>query len=272
MPVPVDLDAEVLRNTRLSDDYNVLVLAAPAIAAATAPGQFVMMRTATGTDPLLRRPYSVFEVLRDGHGAPFALSLLVKRVGPGSTRLFDAAVGDRFGCLGPLGRPFTPVDAPAEAWMVAGGVGLAPFATLADTLRARGVPTTLYYGGRTHRDLFYVDWFADRGVRLVLATEDGSRGVHGRVTAPLARDLDARPASATLMLYACGPEPMLKAVAGLAAASRRPCEVSTERIMGCGLGGCYSCVVRVRDGSGDGHYVRSCLHGPVFNSHEIVWE
>jgi dihydroorotate dehydrogenase electron transfer subunit len=272
MPVPVDIDAEVLRNTRLSDDYNVLVLAAPAVAAAALPGQFVMMRTATGTDPLLRRPYSLFEVLRDGHGQAFALSLLVKRVGPGSTRLFDAAVGDRFGCLGPLGRPFTLADAPTEAWMVAGGVGLAPFATLTEALRARGLAVTLYYGGRTHRDLFYLDWFADRGVRLVLATEDGSRGVHGRVSVPLARDLEAAPADAALMLYACGPEPMLKAVADLAGRSGRPCEVSTERIMGCGLGGCYSCVVRVHDGSSEGHFVRSCIHGPVFNSREIVWE
>ncbi len=79
-------------------------------------------------------------------------------------------------CLGPLGRPFTLVDPPAEAWMVAGGVGLAPFATLADALASRGVKTTLFYGARSGRELFYLDWFESRGVTLVLATEDGTRG------------------------------------------------------------------------------------------------
>lgn len=272
MVVPVDIDAEVASNTRLSPDYNVLVLSVPPIAASARPGQFVMVRTATGTDPLLRRPFSVFEILRSPAGDPVAISLLIKRVGPGSSRLYDARAGDRFACLGPLGIPFELPAPPAEAWMVAGGVGLAPFAALAEAAQAAGVPSVLYYGGRTNRDLFYLDWFANRGVRLELATEDGSLGAHGRVTRPLARDLAARPTDAPVTLYACGPEPMLKAVAALAAEHGRPSQVSTERIMGCGLGGCYSCVVRVRDGSPGGHFVRSCVNGPVFSGDAIIWE
>jgi dihydroorotate dehydrogenase electron transfer subunit len=272
MPVPVDTEAEVLNNTRLSPDYCVLALAAPAVAAAARPGQFVMVRTAAGTDPLLRRPLSIFEVLRRPDGEPYAVSLLIKRLGPGTARLYGAAAGDRFGCLGPLGRPFTVATPPCEAWMVAGGVGLAPFATLADALREAGTTAVLYYGGRTADDVFYVDWFARRGVRVVLTTEDGSRGEHGRVTAPVARDLGARPAGEPVMLYACGPEAMLHAVASLATEHGRPSEVSTERIMGCGLGGCYSCVVRVRGASGSTYYVRSCVDGPVFNGEHIVWE
>jgi dihydroorotate dehydrogenase electron transfer subunit len=272
MAVPVDIDAEVLSNTRLSPDYNVLVLAVPQIAASALPGQFVMVRTSTGTDPLLRRPFSVFEILPGRDGAPHAVSLLIKRVGPGTSLLYDAPAGARFACLGPLGKPFELPPPAAEAWMVAGGVGLAPFASLTDTLAAAGVPAALYYGGRTDRDLFYLDWFAARGVRLELATEDGSRGTHGRVTVPLARDLEARPADRPVTLYACGPEPMLKAVAALAAAHGRPSQVSTEQIMGCGLGGCYSCVVRVRDGSEHGHFVRSCVNGPVFSGDAIIWE
>ena len=272
MAVPIDIDAEVLSNTRLSPDYNVLVLAAPQIAATSQPGQFVMIRTTTGTDPLLRRPFSVFEILRHADGTPHALSLLVKRVGPGSTRLYDASAGERVGCLGPLGTGFTIAPPPAEAWMVAGGVGLAPFATLTESLRAEGTPAALYYGGRTDRDLFYLEWFSCRGVRLELATEDGSRGECGRVTVPLERDLASASPTRSITLYACGPEPMLKAVARLAAAHARPVQVSTEQIMGCGLGGCYSCVVRVRDGSEHGHFVRSCLSGPVFSGDAIIWE
>ena len=131
---PLDVPALVLRNAHLSPDYNVLHLEAPAIAAASQPGQFVMIRTAAGTDPLLRRPFSVFEVLRDAAGSPSGISVLCKRIGPGTARLYDAAAGDRLSVLGPLGKPFSLVLPPAEAWMVAGGVGLAPFATLTEAL------------------------------------------------------------------------------------------------------------------------------------------
>jgi dihydroorotate dehydrogenase electron transfer subunit len=269
---PVDAQARVLQNTRLSADYNVLVLAAPAIAGATRPGQFVMIRTAAGTDPLLRRPFSVFEVLREAGAAPSAISVLCKRIGPGTSRLYSAAVGDCLSVLGPLGTPFTAVAPPAEAWMVAGGVGLAPFATLTEALRDLGTRARLFYGGRSVTDLFYLDWFGARGVELDLATEDGSRGVHGRVTVPLAEALRAQPPDRPVTLYACGPEAMLKAVAGLASEHGRPAQISTERMMGCGLGGCYSCVVRVRDESGTPRFVRSCLNGPVFSGDRLVWE
>jgi len=273
MSAPVDVHAEVLANTRLSPDYNVLVLAAPAIASAAQAGQFVMIRTTSGTDPLLRRPFSIFEVLRHQGAAPPAISILCKRVGVGTSHLFDAAAGDYLDCLGPLGKPFTPVAPPAEAWMIAGGVGLAPFATLTDELRAAGTSIRLFYGGRSHTDLFYLDWFESRGVSLDLATEDGSRGSRGRVTEPLDLALSAHPASAGLMLYACGPEAMLKAVTSLAQRHRRPSQVSTERIMGCGMGGCYSCVIKVRDAAaGRVHFVRSCLNGPVFDGDHVVWE
>jgi dihydroorotate dehydrogenase electron transfer subunit len=269
---PLDVQALVLRNERLSADYNVLFLEAPAIAAASLPGQFVMIRTAAGTDPLLRRPFSVFEILRDEAGSASGISALCKRVGPGTTRLYEAAAGDRLAVLGPLGRPFAPVSPPAEAWMVAGGVGLAPFATLTEALGAAGVRMRLFYGGRTRADLFYLDWFESRGVTLDLATEDGSLGAKGLVTAPLEEALRARAAGTAVTLYACGPEPMLKAVAGLARARGCPSQLSTERIMGCGLGGCYSCVVRVRDAEGVPRYVRSCLNGPVFNGDDLLWE
>jgi dihydroorotate dehydrogenase electron transfer subunit len=269
---PLDVPALVLRNTHLSADYNVLHLEAPAIAAASLPGQFVMIRTAAGTDPLLRRPFSVFEILRDAAGVPTGISVLCKRIGPGTARLYDAAGGDRLAVLGPLGKPFSLVSPPAEAWMVAGGVGLAPFATLAEAMASTGAKARLFYGGRTREDLFYLDWFESRGVALDLATEDGSLGAHGRVTAPLDEALRTRAGGLPVTLYACGPEPMLKAVAGLARAHGCPSQLSTERIMGCGLGGCYSCVVRVRDAEGAPHFVRSCLNGPVFNGDDLVWE
>lgn len=266
-----DMEAQVIRNTRLSPDYNVIALAAPDIGALTQPGQFVMVRPRRGgTDPLLRRPFSVFEVLRSRNGVD-GITLLNKKIGVTTAMLHEAVNGDVISCLGPLGRPFDPVDPPTEAWLVAGGVGLAPFATMVEALRARGTRTTLLYGARTDQELFWLEWFSDRGVRLILATEDGSRGERGRVTVPLEHELQ-RAGAATVTLYACGPEPMLAAVSTLAARYGRPVQVSVERVMGCGMGGCYSCVIPIRGAGDSHHYVRSCIAGPVFSGTEVVWD
>ena len=279
--MPVDVEARVISNTRLSPDYNVIALAAPEIAAATSPGQFVMVKAGRGSTPLLRRPFSVFEILRTD-GRVVGLTLLSKRIGTTTQMLFDAVEGDVVSCLGPLGRAFSTGHPAAEAWMVAGGVGLAPFATLSEVFLAQNARTTLFYGARSARDLFYLGWFRDRSVRLLLATEDGTVGDCGRITMPLERELRSAVVgnlqvsganSATdIMIYACGPEPMLEAVAHLASRYNRPLEISVERVMGCGLGGCYSCVIPVRNGPKGHHYVRSCLAGPVFDGAEIVWD
>jgi dihydroorotate dehydrogenase electron transfer subunit len=270
--MPIDVAANVIANRPLSSDYNVLALAAPAIAAIAAPGQFVMLKPGAGADPLLRRPFSVFEILRDARGAATGLTILSKRIGVSTTLLYDAREGQRVDCLGPLGRPFTIVDPPSEAWMVAGGVGLAPFATLAQALHERGVTSTLFYGARRAAELFYLDFFRELGVELVLTTEDGSLGERGRVVAPLDRRLEAQAPSAAVMIYACGPEGMLAAAARTATKYGRRCEVSVERVMGCGLGGCYSCVVPMRAEDGSFHHVRSCLAGPVLAADRIRWE
>jgi dihydroorotate dehydrogenase electron transfer subunit len=155
--------------------------------------------------------------------------------------------------------------------MVAGGVGLAPFATMATALLARGVRVSLFYGARSASDLFYLDWFESRGVMIEVSTEDGSKGVRGRITVPLERALTSR-GDENVRIFACGPEPMLEAVARVAEKHKRPCEVSVERVMGCGMGGCYSCVVPVRDAGGGQHFVRSCIGGPVFDAAELVWD
>src|SRR5687768_13606148 len=213
----VDVDAAVIENRRLSEHYSVLVLDAPAVAAAARPGQFVMLKPSRGTDPLLRRPFSVFEVLRNASGEAAAISILNKRTGVGTELLYEVQPGTNIGCLGPLGQPFEPLPPPGEAWMVAGGVGLAPFVTLATRLQELGTPATLFYGARTAAELYYVELFEQRGVRSVLATEDGSRGAHGRVTAPLADALAAAAGATEIRLYVCGPTPMMRAVARLAA-------------------------------------------------------
>jgi dihydroorotate dehydrogenase electron transfer subunit len=174
-------------------------------------------------------------------------------------------------CLGPLGRPFDVVSPPWQAWMVAGGVGLAPFATLSDQLLRLGVTPRLFYGARRADDLHCADIFERRGVAVAVATEDGSRGDRGFVTVPLARAFE-RLGSELVRVYACGPTPMMRAVAELSARFGCRCDVSLEQVMGCGLGGCYSCVVRVRGGDGRGHFVRSCVNGPIFDAATLDWD
>lgn len=267
-----DVDARIVENRRLSSDYNVLVFHAPSLAAAAAPGQFVMIRTAgAGDTPLLRRPFSIFQITRDRAGAADGLSIINKRIGTGTSQLYDARVDAVLPVLGPLGRPFAP-PASGQAWMVAGGVGLGPFVTLAESLQRAGTAAKLFYGARTAADLHCADLFPQLGAELHLATEDGSRGDRGFITAPLARELEALGGGEdAVTIYACGPTPMMRAVAALAARFGRTCIVSLEQVMGCGMGGCYSCVVRVRQ-SDRPRFVRSCIDGPVFDASAVVWE
>ena len=280
--MPVDIDAAVIANRRLSADYNVLALAAPEIAAAARPGQFVMIKTSGGQDPLLRRPFSIFEILRDGDGgAPIGVSIFNKRIGAGTTLLSRVEPGARLPLLGPLGRPFEPVDPPAEAWMVAGGVGLAPFVTLGAALAARGTRTTLFYGARRAEELYCVELFEALGVSIVLSTEDGSAGTRGRITVPLGAALESRPLGNPVKLYVCGPTPMMRACAQLAHRHGRACDVSLEQVMGCGLGGCYSSGVLAHPSTplgagpsdaGVPHHTRTCIDGPVFDAQRVVWD
>lgn len=269
--MPVDVLAEVVSNTHLAADYNVFTLAAPALAAHAAPGQFVMIRTAAGLDPLLRRPFSIFEHVRDAAGGLLGISILNKRAGVGTSRLYDVRAGERLAVLGPLGQPFKPVPPPRQAWMVAGGVGLAPFASLAEALAQRGTAMTLFYGGRSAGDLYYESFFERLGTRLVLTTEDGSRGERGRVTGPLARELAEHRPTSPVTIYACGPTPMMRAVGDLGAQAGCPVHVSLEPVMGCGMGGCYSCVVPIQHATGS-HFVRSCIEGPVFDASVLDWQ
>lgn len=268
----VDLSAEVLDNRPLSAEYNVLTLSAPRIAESSQPGQFVMVKTGTGLDPLLRRPFSIFEVLRDDDGRPLALSILNKRVGIGTGQVYDVARGAVLQVLGPLGLPFPAPPPSAPLWMVAGGVGVAPFWTLADTMVGSSAPVSLFYGARRAADLHYAEWFATRGVQVHVSTEDGSRGDRGFVTTPLARAFEAHPAGRPLAIYCCGPTPMMRAVADLAARHGHETWVSLEQVMGCGMGGCYSCVVPTRRPDGSSHFVRSCLDGPVFAASALLWD
>ena len=153
---------------------------------------------------------------------------------------------------------------------MAGGYGVAPLRFLLDELRGTGGRGTLFYGGRTGADLVLLDRVGGPGVTVVPATEDGSLGERGRVTVPLEAHLDA--ARGSVRLYACGPDPMMHAVARIASARSLEAEVSLDAWMGCGVGTCLGCVVRVQaPAEGRWKYRCACTDGPVFDSARVLW-
>lgn len=267
--MPVDLAARILAHDSIAPNHFLMTLEAPRIARAARPGQFVMLQVHEGRDPLLRRPMSVCRI---PGAARRRVEILYKVVGEGTRRLSRQRVGQHLATLGPLGNGFRLPAKPggrtaAQALLVAGGVGIAIFPFLVDVLRRRGVRPVLLYGARSARDLVALEMFRSRGVVVRLATEDGSRGTKGYVTAlldPLLRGALPRPE-----IYACGPTPMLRAVGALAQETGAPCQLALESQMPCGIGVCLGCVVACPGDAAGPLYRRVCTEGPVFSADEV---
>jgi dihydroorotate dehydrogenase electron transfer subunit len=237
-------------------------LHAPEIAASARAGQFVHLRAAEACDPLLRRPFSLMQV----EPATGLIDLLVQVVGRGSQLVAEGVVGQSFDLLGPLGTPWPLPPPGAPVILVAGGVGVAPLIFLADQLASDPTPHAItgLFGARTEDLLCCWMELAARCGEFQAVTEDGSVGRQGLVTDPLAERL-VRGA----VVYACGPMPMLAAVAGLCAEVGAACYVSLERWMGCGVGACLGCVVPALSPV---RYVRVCKDGPVFSAADLDWQ
>jgi dihydroorotate dehydrogenase electron transfer subunit len=256
--------AEVLRQERMSDACWKVTLRLPGADPVQA-GQFCHIQVEDAPDPLLRRPFSYWDVRGN------EVDLLYAVVGRGTERLARKQPGDRVGFLGPLGTGFTP-KAGAPDWIfVAGGVGIVPFYFMAKQARAAGLKNrlTLLFGGRSQSMLYGIDEFPALGVEVRAATEDGSRGTKGLVTALL----EERIASGRngIQLYTCGPERMMEAVVRIARREGLPCEVSMEKHMGCALGACGACITKVKDGDGWRHS-RICIEGPTYDEACLVLE
>jgi dihydroorotate dehydrogenase electron transfer subunit len=273
----LDKKAKVKEIRALGAANHLLILAAPEQARLVRPGQFVMLKCVEEIDanPLLRRPFSVFDIhSQTRSGKPAGLELLVKDVGAGSHLLSRLKAGQHIWMLGPQGRPFElPSGLTSKldvACLVAGGVGIAALYLLARNLLEASVSPVLFYGGRTGADLVLRERFEALGIRSFYTTEDGSLGEKGMVTRPLEEFLSRRSGMDT-RVYSCGPWGMMKAVHELSAGRRIPCEVSLEARMGCSLGACMGCVVRAVDGSGEEQYLRVCMEGPIMDSRVVDW-
>ena len=264
--MPRDVAATVIRNIDLGHGNLLLDLDAAPLAEATVPGQFFMIGV-PGADVLLRRPFSVCGLPGTfPESGPRSVQILYKIVGRGTALLGALKPGTVLQVLGPLGKGFEPREDGALPVHVAGGIGIAPFPALAAASRR---PPALFYGARHRGDLPLLPWFRERCARVVVTTEDGSEGVRGLVTGPLREFLAAGPGP--VRVSACGPTPMLKAVAELAAEFEVPCDLSLEAPMACGFGVCLGCVVPVRAEDGGVRYERCCVEGPVMPASRLAW-
>jgi len=230
------------------------------IAREAVPGQFVQVRTGAGTDPFLRRPFSV----AGADPAGGSIILYVEVVGPGTGLLCSKRRGEHVSVVGPLGSGFdVNLGGNGPCVLVGGGTGIAPLFFLGDTLAGTARREVTFMAGARNADfLNALESMCGGGITVMTATDDGSAGRHGFVSDLLEENIDAVRPSA---VYACGPVEMMRAVSRIAAARGVPCQVSLEERMACGLGVCLGCAVRLKNG----RMVRSCVDGPVFDACEV---
>lgn len=271
--------ATIVSQRQLAEGTFAVRIAAPGIAAKIKPGQFFMIRPTNATDPLLGRPFALYDTILNDAGTPVAFEFAYHVVGKLTSAMTEWTAGQQVLLWGPLGNGF-PVYQGKHLLCVGGGIGYTPFLAVArETLNHRQYGTnrsctaaektakrmTLCYGAQSkavRADL--IDFANLEPLDIQLSTDDGSEGHHGYVT-DLVQNLFALPEQDRPDgVYCCGPEPMMHAVARLCANANIPCWLSLETPMACGFGACFSCVTKVKTEDGDWDYRRTCVEGPVF--------
>lgn len=246
----------VVSNEKLCPQYWQLTFNAPDLAKHVKPGQFVHIRTnETGLEPFFRRPFSVYRAQK-------FVSIFYDVKGPGTKILSLKKKGDTLDILGPLGTGFVmPPEGTKKVVMVAGGIGVAPMLILSDALKVFKYDLTLIYGGRTRAHVYPFTDFKELGVRIHIATDDGSLGYKGRVNG-LFDKIDVTPA--TTFIYTCGPNAMMKTVQDFAKQYNVQGQAACEEIMACALGACLGCSIETTHG-----YKTVCYDGPAFHLNEV---
>lgn len=252
----------------------------PELAQQITPGQFFMIRPNDGSDPLLGRPFALYDTYADADGKPVGVEFGFVVVGKLTSLMSQWRQGEQVQVWGPLGNGFSLPTA-KHLICVAGGIGQTPF--LAVTREALGLQqygsplrelshspesVALCYGVRSEAYLAGLDDFDIPGLEVQVATDDGTFGHHGFVTELLQNRLNEQ--KAETHVYCCGPEPMMKAVAEICEAESVPCWLSLETPMACGFGACFSCVATVKEPDGTTDYRRTCVEGPVFEAERLV--
>ena len=282
VPYARQMMVPVVEQVRMARDTYRLRLAAPEFARDVLPGQFFMIRSPGVTNPLLGRPFALYDTWHDSRGNPAGIDVAYLVVGKMTGLMATWTAGERVEVWGPLGNGF-PICRAARLLLIAGGIGNTPFpAVTREALGkrrygGRSVPATLpperitfCYGVRSAEYFSGLEDFAPLGIDVRLATDDGSRGHKGFVTDLAAEILSASPSGGPIHIYCCGPEPMMHAVAKLAVKHQVPCWLSLETPMACGFGACFSCVTRVIQPDGTWDYRRTCVEGPIFPAEQLA--
>jgi dihydroorotate dehydrogenase electron transfer subunit len=251
----IQTEAAVIANKEIMPGVCLIRLDCPDITSRARPGQFVMVRCGEGVEYQLRRPLSIHQV--DGN----KLSLLFNVVGRGTQWLSECPAGEKIDLLGPLGNGYEIHPDSRNLLLVAGGIGIAPLVFMAEEAVKKGKEVTMLLGAPTAGQL-YPSKLLPAGVRLVTATEDGSGGEKGMIT-----DLLPDFTGGADQLFACGPLPMYRTMARMPELKDKPVQISLEVRMGCGVGVCYGCTVKTRNG-----LRQVCKHGPIFNLEEVLWD
>jgi dihydroorotate dehydrogenase electron transfer subunit len=256
--------AEIAFNDQINENTWLLGLRSSEIAKAAKPGQFVMIRVRRALEPLLRRPFSICGVKKD-------LCLFLYRiVGQGTAVMARLREGHEVSVLGPLGKGFTLPKKDQLPILVAGGIGIAPLAFLAQSLKTKAFPFLMGFGSAS--EIIDLEHLSGGRMEISVATDDGTRGHAGPVTDLLEKFLKSQKTkSKKLSVYTCGPKPMLKKIAETARHRKIPCQLSLEANMACGIGACQGCALRAAS-SEKSPYVLVCRDGPVFPVHAIDWE
>ena len=260
----IDLPTKVISNELVAENHYLLRCSCPEIATNVRPGQFIHVLIPQGSGLLLRRPFTVYTVEGD------QITMLYQLIGQGTNVLSRLQRGDSIHVLGPLGNTFEISPVPNPAIIVGGGAGIASLMLLAAALRREGVWTLGLVGSMNRARLLSVEDLNAIGVETHIATDDGSIGHHGFVTELLTHILETY-ALQNPIIYACGPDGMLRAITKIALDYRVPTQLAIENRMGCALGVCLGCVCKVKMPDGGFEYQRVCTEGPVFNAEHIIW-
>ena len=279
----VQVDAPMEQHELIGEGTYRLRVAAPAIAAAAVPGQFVMIRMSGLNAPLIGRALAIYDIVNDESGQPTWVDLVYIRKGALTSVLSDSALGTKVTLWGPLGNGFANRSCD-RLIMAAGGIGQTPMLLLGrealgtqsfgKTDRANGwsKKVELIYGARRESLLAGLDDFRGAGFDLTLCTDDGSVGEKRLVPDVLADRLAEIASDESVRVVTCGPEIMMEKVAEVCSAVGVDCQVSMETPMACGIGICFSCVAQVRqDGPEEWDYKRTCVEGPIFDAEKICW-
>jgi len=261
--------SDVLFNHRLAEDTCIIGVKAPEIAECAQPGQFMMVRM---SDEIwghrLSRPFSFCRVEND------VVEIYFRILGSGTRTMAGCFQGDSLELYGPLGCGFTIYPEAEVNIMVAGGMGSAPFPFLGLKLSqiCEKAENIIFTGAKTENHIHHLDYFLETDVLIRPATDDGSVGYKGFVTELFEQELDRIIQDHNeIRVFACGPMPMLKKTAQIAADHNLSCQVSVEERMACGTGACLVCVCKTREGESS-NYSRVCKEGPVFDAEQIVFD